>query len=154
MKSRHNSKGHQDSAGRILALGGYQSDFDFNKCADVWINNISHYLEKIQKEVHAASIHDDSLTEPEAGARVHCKTMNEFYRNVGGNVFLFVCHSTCFSCLRELPEYALPCGYMLCTPCLKSYARQAKKSVFQLGFCPLHVAETEFVSDSVRNDLI
>jgi hypothetical protein len=146
MKSGHNSKGHQNSAGRILASGRYQSDFDFDKYADVWINNISHYLEKVQKEVYAASIHDDSLTEPEAAARAHCKTMNEFYRNVGDNLFLFVSHSTCFSCLRELPEHPLPCGHVLCTPCVKSYARQVEKSVFQLGFCPLHVAETEFVS--------
>jgi hypothetical protein len=147
MKSGHNPKGHQNRAGKIIAAGDYKSKFDFHTYADVWISNISHYLEKIQKEVYAASIHDDSLTEPEAAARVHCKTMNDFYRNVGDNVFQFVSHTTCFSCLRELPEHPLPCGHVLCTPCVKSYGRQVEKSVFQLGFCPLHVAETEFVAE-------
>jgi hypothetical protein len=146
MKSGHNPKGHQNSTGKILATGGYESDFLFDDYADEWINNIRVHLEKTQQEVHEMMFRIPSLAEPDAAANIHRRVMNEFYRNVG-DVLEFVSHSTCLSCLRELPEHPLPCGHVLCTPCVKSYGRQAEKTVLKLDSCPLHVAETEFVDD-------
>ncbi|KAE8449132.1 hypothetical protein EG329_008516 [Mollisiaceae sp. DMI_Dod_QoI] len=146
VKSGHNPKGHQNSTGKILAAGDYRSDFHFDDYADEWINNIRLNLEQIQQQVHEMMFRHASLTEPDAAAKIHRRVMNEFYKNVG-DVFQFVSHSTCFSCLRELPEHPLPCGHVLCTPCVKSYGRQAEKTVMKLDSCPLHVVETEFVAD-------
>ena len=146
MKSGHNPKGHQNSTGRILGAGEYKSDFHFDDYADEWINNIRLELEKIQQQVHEIMFRHQSLTEPDAAAKIHRRVMNEFYRNVG-DVFQFVSHSTCFSCLRELPEHPLPCGHVLCTPCVQSYGRQAEKTVMKLDSCPLHYVETEFVNE-------
>ncbi|KAH8667562.1 hypothetical protein BGZ60DRAFT_564753 [Tricladium varicosporioides] len=145
MKSGHNPKGHQNSNGRILATGGYESNFHFDDYADEWINNIKVELEKIQQEVHSTMFRHPSWTEPDAAAKIHRRMMNEFYRNVG-DVYQFVSHSTCFSCLRELPEHPLPCGHILCTPCVNSYGRQAEKTVMKLDSCPLHAVDTEFVN--------
>jgi hypothetical protein len=113
MKSGHNPKGHQNSSGKILAAGGYQSDFDFDNYADEWINNIQQELGNIQREVYSTTFLRESLTEAEAAAKVHRRIMNGFYQNVG-EVFQFVSHSTCFSCLRELPEHPLPSLYPMC----------------------------------------
>lgn len=146
MKSGHNPKGHQNSTGRILGAGEYKSDFHFDDYADEWINNIRLELEKIQQQVHETMFRHQSWTEPDAAAKIHRRVMNEFYRNVG-DVLQFVSHSTCFSCLRELPEHPLPCGHVLCTPCVQSYGRQAEKTVMKLDYCPLHYVETEFVNE-------
>jgi len=146
MKSGHNPKGHQNNTGKILAAGGYESNFHFDDYADEWINNIRVHLEKTQQEVHELMFRSPSLGEPDAAARIHRRMMNEFYRNVG-DVYHFVSHSTCLSCLRELPEHPLPCGHVLCTPCVKSYGRQTEKTMLKLDSCPLHVDETEFITD-------
>lgn len=146
MKSGHNPKGHQNSAGKIIAAGDYQSSFQCEEYVDEWINDIRRNLERIQQEVYQITFYQDSLSEADAASKVHLRNMNEFYKNVG-DVFKFVSHSTCFSCLRELPEHPLPCGHILCGPCVKSYGRQAEKTVIKIDSCPLHVEDTEFLAD-------
>jgi hypothetical protein len=141
MKSGHNPKGHQNDNGKILSTGAYQSDFHFEDYADVWIDNIRRNLEQIQREVYTETFYRSGLTESQAASKVHLNIMNDFYFQVG-DAFKFVSHSTCFSCLRELPEHPLPCGHVLCTPCVKAYGRQAEKTVIVLDACPLHIAET------------
>jgi hypothetical protein len=146
MKSGHNPKGHQNSAGKIIGAGGYQSDFVFDDYADRFIDEIRTNLKKIQQEVYDLTFRRKRLTEEEAASEVHRQYMNLFYQNVG-DVYHFVSHSTCFSCLRELPEHPLPCGHVLCTPCVKAYGQQYEKTVIKLDYCPLHLGETEFLND-------
>jgi hypothetical protein len=148
MKSGHNPKGHQNNTGKILAAGSYQSNFTYDDAsADEWYNNIRHNLERIQQDVYRETFHLNYTSEADAAARVHQAVMNEFYQNIGdGDASKFVSHSTCFSCLRELPEHALPCGHVLCNPCTKAYGTQPEKTIVRLDSCPLHVSDTQFLA--------
>jgi hypothetical protein len=141
MKSGHNPKGHQNSDGRILAAGSYQSDFLADEYADEWIENIRRDLEVIQKTLQDITIRYPHIQEQEAALNLHIERMNEFYMALG-QASQFVSHSTCFSCLRELPEHPLPCGHILCTPCVVAYGKRYDKTMIRIESCPLHVKET------------
>ena len=65
-------------------------------------------------------------TELTTAALLHRERLNDFYRGLGaaGGATAFISHSACLSCLRELPECALPCGHVLC---LRSEERRVGK---------------------------
>ena len=83
--------------------------------------------------------HDLSEIEVDAAAEIHKNSvMKHFYNhaaNAGGHAF--ISHSTCFSCLFEPPEHALPCGHVLCTSCLKAYGHSKGKFVVEIEGCPI-----------------
>lgn len=145
MKSGHNPKGHQNSEGKIIAAGDYQSDFHADDYADDWYENIRRNLDGIQRALQDILIRLPHMAEQQAVSDLHREHMNHFYRLVG-QASDFVSHSTCFSCLRELPEHPLPCGHVLCTPCVEAYGRRSGKTVIKLKACPLHVRETAWLS--------
>ena len=145
MKSGHNPKGHQSSDGKILAAGEYQSDFQADNYADEWIENLRHNLDDIQRSLQDALTRLPHMTEQEAASRLHREIMNDFYIRLG-RVSNFVSHSTCFSCLRELPEHPLPCGHVLCAPCVEAYGIRCDKTLIRMKACPLHVYETQWLS--------
>lgn len=145
MKSGHNPKGHQNIEGRIIAAGDYQSNFHADEYADDWYENIRRNLDGIQRALQDTLIRLPHMTEQQAVSDLHRERMNDFYRLVG-QAPDFVSHSTCFSCLRELPEHPLPCGHVICTPCVEAYGRRSGKTVIKLEACPLHVRETTWQS--------
>lgn len=57
-------------------------------------------------------------------------------RPTGGRAEEFISHSTCFSCLFEPPEYALPCGHILCTSCLRAYGHANGQTIIEIDGCP------------------
>ena len=50
----------------------------------------------------------------------------------------FVSHSTCYACLMAPPEHSLPCGHVICTPCLRGLGKPRGKNVVELSACPIH----------------
>jgi hypothetical protein len=55
--------------------------------------------------------------------------------------------------LREMPEHPLPCGHVLCTPCVRTYSeldmkregmQQKDKNFIRLDRCPLHLRYLRF----------
>jgi hypothetical protein len=74
--------------------------------------------------------------------RVHAET---FYQGLGG-AERFVSHQTCYCCLRELAENPLPCGHVLCTPCIKSYGKPNANLPYSyvMTSCPIHQSNTVF----------
>jgi len=145
MKLSHNTKGHQNNEGKIIAAGEYQSNFQADNYADDWYENISRNLDGIHKTLQDILIRLPHMTEQQAVSDLHRNHMNDFYQHVG-QASDYVSHSTCFSCLRELPEHPLPCGHVLCTPCVEDYGRRSSKTVIKLEACPLHVRETTWLS--------
>lgn len=140
VKAGHQSKGHQLVNGRVLAVGGYESNFttenyrDFFRCCVYF--SLAKLLEMLQEatkgSLHlelqkAAEIHRDSVLKP-------------FYTHLSG-AKAFISHTACFSCLIAPPEHALPCGHVLCTPCIQSYGLARGKYMFEMAFCPLHHEE-------------
>lgn len=142
VKSGHNPKGHQNSGGRIIAAGEYESTFDVDFYWEPWIDDIRQNLEQLQERVHIKSV-ERPLTELDAAAIVHEEVMYDLYQNLE-HVYKFVSHSTCFSCLRELPEHPLPCGHVLCGPCVEAYGQKTSKTELKLDYCPLHRWDTMY----------
>ncbi|KAI1208514.1 uncharacterized protein F4807DRAFT_452194 [Annulohypoxylon truncatum] len=136
----HNPKGHQNESGKIFGFGGYQSSFDYHEYEPKWIERISVKLEELQKSFERSNKFSE-YSEYHIAAEVHKKSINEFYRSLG-NADKFKSHTACFSCLRELPEHALPCGHVLCLPCIEAYGAKVSKTTIELRSCPLHAQDT------------
>ncbi|KAI0888236.1 uncharacterized protein GGS22DRAFT_95044 [Annulohypoxylon maeteangense] len=145
VKAGHNPKGHQNESGKIIGSGGYESNFDYHEYAPKWIDRISAKLEELQFKFIERSYKLLEYSEHHIAADVHKKTINEFYRSLG-NPEDFKSHTACFSCLRELPEHALPCGHVLCLPCVKAYGTNVSKTTIELRNCPLHARDTTWES--------
>lgn len=82
-------------------------------------------------------------TELATAALLHRERLNDFYRGLGaeGGATAFVSHSACLSCLRELPECALPCGHVLCLPCMELYGTRTSRTCIEISRCPLHAGD-------------
>ncbi|KAI2469690.1 hypothetical protein F4781DRAFT_431214 [Annulohypoxylon bovei var. microspora] len=141
VRAGHNPKGHQNQHGKIIGPGGYQSNFDHHEYAPKWIDQISDKLTELQCKFSDRSYRLQDHSESQVAAEIHKETINQFYRSLG-DAAKFKSHTACFSCLRELPEHALPCGHVLCLPCVKAYGVNVSKTTIELHNCPLHARDT------------
>lgn len=130
-------KGHQNKEGRMIGEGPYQSDFDMRKFLVAWIDRLKSDLASLQEKFASLSHRLRERSDAEIAAELHQQELSSFYGSLGQGSD-FISHHTCFSCLRELPEHALPCGHVLCTPCIKSYGKKASRTKIHLTRCPLH----------------
>ncbi|KAI1362066.1 FabD/lysophospholipase-like protein [Xylaria arbuscula] len=144
VKSGHMPKGHQDSNGKFIGSGGYESHFDFHEYKLQWIANIKTKLNELQSKFFNQSHQYKDRPESVIAADLYNSSINAFYRSLGNDATRFNSHSTCFSCLRELPEHALPCGHVLCLPCVREYGLQVSKTAIELKRCPLHSIDTNW----------
>lgn len=140
VKMGHNPKGHQNARGAIIGHGMYQSSFDATTFGGDWSHVIRENLLKLQTAVFDLGEKLPGRTELQVAGLIHRERINEFYKSLG-NASDFISHVACFSCLRELPECALPCGHILCLPCVKTYGKKTSKTTIELMRCPLHVQD-------------
>ncbi|KAF2134377.1 hypothetical protein P153DRAFT_402048 [Dothidotthia symphoricarpi CBS 119687] len=143
-KERH-TKGHQNQRGNIIGTGPYESGFTFNNFADSWLRYLLDSLSGFQKDLSSKLITSKSADEIVITTKLHHANVNNFYHHVGG-AQKFVSHTTCFCCLRELAEHPLPCGHVLCAPCIKGYGKPHSElsGSYTIAFCPLHEYDTVF----------
>jgi hypothetical protein len=133
-------KGHQNDDGKIIGDGRYQSTFDAEKFGPEWSRLLTREVLRIQKRLQ-----ERVLVTPQASDRylictMHRDTLRRFYQSPK-DARKFICHLACFCCLRGLPEHPLPCGHVLCSPCVKEYGMEVDNVVF-LSCCPLHPHES------------
>jgi len=125
----------------LISTGVYQSANDFSEKSfeTEWHGMLNDNLEHIREQMDRMITGEIAMEEELAAEVLHLKRMNEFYSNLG-DLSSYMNHSACFCCLRELPEHPLPCGHVLCSPCVKSYARRKNRVTYGMESCPLHEA--------------
>ncbi|KAF8848057.1 hypothetical protein BDZ45DRAFT_733176 [Acephala macrosclerotiorum] len=134
---------HQNAKGKILMDGVYRSAFDFTEetYREVWQATLDGNLQHIRKQMDKKTTGEFAMGEEKVATDLHRKLMTEFYSNMG-DLEAYTNHSACFCCLRELPEHPLPCGHVLCTPCIKSFAAKKDNVSYTMDHCPLHPTQT------------
>jgi len=120
--------------------GGYQSSFDIRTFMSEWTDRLKDDLGILQTLFSNQSHTHREWSERTIAAELHSYRLNDFYSNLG-KVSDFVSHHTCFSCLRELPEHPLPCGHVLCSPCINVYGKKVSRTTIELARCPLHLKD-------------
>jgi hypothetical protein len=147
----HSVKGHQRVDGRILAPGEYQPDFDRDRVLQGWYDSLVRNIGDLQRKLESKRLQQsqeapyDDEDEEAAVVEIHSQQTRDFFDKIG-NVSQFISHLACFSCLRELPEHPLPCGHVLCTPCVEAYGKRSGKSTMTIESCPLHSSATRWIT--------
>lgn len=137
-------KGHQARTGKIMSRGLFQSEFDPDDFFDEWINDIDKNIVDLDNRQQPLAIHRAEKTVVQTQ---HWGVMADFYRfsHRSRSVSRFQHHWTCLVCVRKIPENVLPCGHILCKPCIQSFGRDSGQGLFELKQCPLHPEETAWV---------
>jgi hypothetical protein len=149
MKAGHETKGHQDQNGFILRNGSskaYQSNFTSQRYQTRWIQLIKESLmeceARLQVRRHSVGSSQFKILEEKDAFELHLQEpLKNFFEKIGGATRL-VSMATCYCCLTKVPEHPLPCGHVLCTPCIQNYGTPLKDSSMRIDSCPLHPEET------------
>ncbi|KAK8002141.1 hypothetical protein PG991_014363 [Apiospora marii] len=141
VRSGHNPKGHQNRQGKIIGNGDYESELDVATFGPIWTQLIRASLKQLQAALFRLGEELADRTELQTAALLHRERLNELYSNVLGNATDFVSYSACLCCLRELPECVLPCGHILCLPCIQVYGHRTSRTTIEISRCPLHVRD-------------
>ena len=122
----------------MLAVGGYVSDFSFESYRNRFQLDVYWRFQELLGTLRSKFLESGEL-EAQAATDIHKdQVMVRFYnRSAKGRADLFISHSTCFSCLFEPAEHALPCGHILCTSCLKAYGHPRGRTVVEIDGCPM-----------------
>ena len=148
VRSGHVTKGHQLKNGKVLAVGGYVSSFSFEGYQETFRFDVYSQLNESLKELHS-KVREGGEIEAQAAAAIHKDTvMMHFYKHADkhaqqanaaseADAGPFISQSTCFSCLVEPPEHALPCGHILCAPCIRAFGRTRARNVVEINECPI-----------------
>lgn len=142
VKAGHSSKGHQLRSGQVLAVGDYFSTFSPETYRVTFRNEIYANLAMLLEKLHKAT-KECKHRELEKAAEIHRDyVLRNLFRHLDGSKS-FVSHTACFSCLVSPPEHPLPCGHVLCTPCIKAFGMPFGRALFEMRYCPLHHDEME-----------
>ncbi|KAI1745919.1 hypothetical protein F4680DRAFT_442191 [Xylaria scruposa] len=139
VKLGHNPKGHQNKQGKIIGHGGYESSFSATTFRSVWEHTIRTSLIQIQSASLRLAQEFPDRSELEIAASLHQEHMNKLYSNNLISPSNCISYSSCLCCLRELPECALPCGHVLCLPCVETYGSRTSRTTIEINRCPIHV---------------
>ncbi|KAF8847642.1 hypothetical protein BDZ45DRAFT_315849 [Acephala macrosclerotiorum] len=131
----HDSKGHQNSDGRIFARGSYYSRFSFENNREGFCAGVYLALERLLGQL--ADFTRRGEEQAVAATNIHRKNLQEFFNKPSKTeATILRNHSVCWCCLFEAPEHALACGHVLCTPCLKAYGRPEGRNIVRIHECP------------------
>ncbi|KAI0552170.1 hypothetical protein F4679DRAFT_571841 [Xylaria curta] len=139
VKLGHNPKGHQNKQGKIIGHGEYQSSFSATTFRSVWGHMIRTSLIQVQSVSLRLAQEFPDRSELEIAASLHQEHINELYSNNLSSPSNCISYSSCLCCLRELPECALPCGHVLCLPCVETYGSRTSRTTIEINRCPIHV---------------
>lgn len=149
VKVGHTTKGHQLRSAQVIAVGDYQSSFTPQEYRVVFRDDIYTALAKLLELLQEATSESSHL-ELEQAAKIHRDSvLRNFFNHLGGPTE-FISHTACFSCLISTPEHPLPCGHVLCTPCVQAYGTPHGRTIIDMNYCPLHGNDAKSYFDFSR----
>ena len=116
------------------------SRWTYETLHDEFISNSYYRLNELLERLKRNKTPGDE--EMQVAAEIHRDdVMTWFYNHVAGGDKPqdYSSHSVCFCCLSEPPEHSLPCGHVLCTPCIKTYGQQHNKTEVDIQKCTLDI---------------
>ncbi|KAF9738488.1 hypothetical protein PMIN01_03771 [Paraphaeosphaeria minitans] len=121
------------------------ANITFDNFMEDWANHLRASLTNFQNILSSRRLMSPSVDEVQIVSKIHHGNLNKFYSHLGG-AQRFISHTACFCCLREVAEHALPCGHVICTPCIKGYGKPHSDlpGSYTIGSCPLHEIDTIF----------
>lgn len=136
-KSTHD-KGHQLRNGSVHS-GEYESSFSMDTLRSFFQQKIYarlvHFLARLENECRDRS---DGKSEELVAAELHrdknIRSYYEKFRSSNGSIFS---NTSCLVCLMYTPEHRLPCGHVLCTPCLQAYGKSEQDVLITISSCPM-----------------
>jgi hypothetical protein len=152
VRNGHGSKGHQLKNGNIFAAGDYESEISFEGYMETFRNNVyqclRRLLETLRQQLQAHDMMSGAADEESSLAiggdmeatNIHRDSLQRFYKDIAdrGNISeRFSSHTVCYSCLLEPPEHTLPCGHILCTPCVSMFGGSQDPLEIEIRECPL-----------------
>ncbi|CAI6249812.1 unnamed protein product [Periconia digitata] len=144
VRSGHGSKGHQIKDGKVFAVGEYQSRWSFDLLQEEFRCNSYYRLEELLQLLDEKKAYGND--ERRTAAEIHRDyVMPWFNRHASGDgkSQRYHSHTVCFCCLSEPPEYALPCGHILCLQCVRTYGENRGKTEIEMQGCPLEFQTTQ-----------
>ena len=115
------------------------SDFSFTDYHGTFRIRVFNGLRQLLEQVQKQSLLFDN--QQRAAAAIHQeKVLQVFYRHITAGSPIsepYTNHTVCFCCLFEIPEYALPCGHVLCTSCAKIYGQVRGQNDIDIMQCPI-----------------
>jgi len=130
-------KGHQSKSGQIIAVGQYESSFTLDAYRDTFRNDIYAILVTLLERLQDTTQSSKHLEGLEAANIHRDSVLQNFFQHLNGPKN-FISHTACFSCLIYPPEHPLPCGHVLCTPCVKAFGAARGRVIIDMKSCPLH----------------
>jgi len=154
--STKHQKGHQIGNGQVVAAGGYEQERYYGQKradGDYFVVEVSNQYQKqlqalINEEIHpTANENDDTPFKNEEKVRLQqgaAKNQRAVLRtkpfcdlwSTGSLSEVTSSHSTCFCCLFSAPTHPLPCGHVLCDPCVEDFSRRSDPCLM-IDCCPL-----------------
>jgi hypothetical protein len=147
VRSGHGAKGHQLKSGRLLEAGQYCSSFSFESYKQSFQDTIYQKLVLLSERVRERKNESvSSMNEEQAAAEIHQELiLPQFFERVSrGNPQAFTSHTVCFCCLFEPAEHPLPCGHIICSPCIKTYGSIHLNRYVEISQCPMEQKERRF----------
>ncbi|QDS77600.1 hypothetical protein FKW77_001933 [Venturia effusa] len=151
VRNGHCSKGHQLKNGRVFAAGDYVSEITFAEYSPIFRNNVyatlDGFLEDLRQRLQSIPLLGGCVTNNQVCAldiqqatEIHRDTLHDFYNDLKNEQSIsehFSSHTACYACLLEPPEHILPCGHVLCTPCVRLFGRSSDPNEIRIQECPL-----------------
>lgn len=136
MKNGH-TKGHQLKTGKVYS-GQYKSTFSPSSYYEKFRANVFYaFQESLKKLQDDHRGRQDGFSEERVAALIHRETLDQFFRKVRGQNDSLFSNTSCLVCLMNTPEHRLPCGHILCDPCLRAYGNRLGDTLIEIDSCPL-----------------
>lgn len=140
VRACHGDNCHQDGTG-VIADGEYLDEID-DIFSNEWIDGIRATVSAMSQTLlwrceqldHSDAAEVDS--EVSIVMDMHLTQLDRVFRMFGppGDIRSI---ASCFACLAQEAEHALPCGHTLCNGCTRAYGVTHEYTV-SLQYCPMH----------------